>query len=483
MSTTAVTSTGLEDFSGELLAPGDPAYDEVRRVWNGAIDRRPAFIARCRTTGDVASAVVFARRHDLPIAVRGGGHSLPGHSVCEGGLMIDLQPMKGVAVDPGRRTADVEPGVLWQELDAAAHAHGLATPGGEISDTGVAGLTLGGGIGWLSRMHGLAADNLLAVEIVTADGEVVEADDETDPELMWGLRGGGGNFGIVTRFRFRLHEVGAVWAGMVVLPGDLATDVLGLGLELAASAPRELSTVTALVSAPPAPFVPPEAVGTPVVVFAAAMFGDPAAGPDLLEPVRRLAPPMLDTFGVTTYPELQRMFDDANVAGRQNYVKSDFLRLLDAGAVEALARHGGAPSSPLNQVLLRPMGGRVSEVEPSATAFANRDVDHLLTLAATWEDPAADPEPHRSWVRALWADMRPWAHGTYVNHLGDEGSAAAARGVPGGDLAALTGLKGRMDPDNVFALNQNIPAAHRRRRPTPLGSGYRHLRRARHERS
>lgn len=451
------THSVLGDFSGQLLTPGHPTYDEVRRVWNGSIDRRPAYIARCGATGDVAAAVRFARRHDLPIAVRGGGHSIPGHSVCEGGLMIDLQPMKRVAVDAERRIAEVQPGVLWQEFDAAAQRYGLATPGGEISDTGVAGLTLGGGIGWLSRNHGLAADNLLAVELVTADGDVVAAADDADPDLMWGLRGGGGNFGIVTRFRFRLHPVGPLWAGMLVFPGHRAAEVLEAAIELGDAAPRDLSLVTAIVAAPPAPFVPADQVGRPIAAIAAAFIGDPERGPPALQPLRRLGTPMADTFGVMRYTALQRMFDDANVPGRQQYVKSDFLHGLDGNAVATLAANGTAPSSPLNQLLLRRLGGRISEVDPSATAFATRDAEHMLLLAGTWEDTAEDPTPHRRWVRRTWEDVRPWAHGTYVNHLGDEGIARVREAYPPTTWRRLTALKRRMDSGNVFTLNQNIP--------------------------
>ena len=272
--------------------------------------------------------------------------------------------MKSIAVDPLRRTADVAPGVLWQEFDAAAQRHGLATPGGEVSDTGVAGLTLGGGIGWLSRLHGLAADNLLAVELVTADGNVVEADDHTDPDLMWGLRGGGGNFGIVTRFRFDLHPVGPLWGGMVMFRGDRAAEVLAAAIALGDEAPPELGIEAVLVSAPPAPFIPSDQVGRPVVAVAAAYIGDPAVGRAAVAPLRRLANPMADSFGVTAYPDLQRMTDAANPPGWQHYVKSDFLSDLDDDAIGRLADHGTSPSSPFDQVLLRRLGGRIGDVDP-----------------------------------------------------------------------------------------------------------------------
>ncbi|GLX06104.1 FAD-binding oxidoreductase [Microbispora sp. NBRC 16548] len=454
-----VPAPALDGFEGELLTPRHADFDTVRRIWNGSIDRRPAFVARCRSTADVAAAVVFARRHDLPIAVRGGGHSIPGYSVVEGGLMIDLSLMKGIAVRAAARLADVDPGVLWREFDAAAQAEGLATPGGEISDTGVAGLTLGGGIGWLSRLHGLAADNLLGVELVTADGNVVTADDDTDPELMWGLRGGGGNFGIVTRFTFRLHPVAPAWAGMVMYPGELARDALHAFHQVGERAPRELSLVAALVSAPAAPFVPAEAVGRPVVGIAAAYFGPHGTGRELTASLRGLGRPLVDTFGVTGYAGLQRMLDDANVPGRQQYVRSDFLHGLPDEAVAALAHHGTHPSSPLNQVLLRRLGGAIADRDPEATAFGHRSADYMTMIAATWEDPAEDPERHRHWVGETWNSTRPWAHGTYVNHLGDEGGGRIREAYLPGSWSRLTRLKARMDPDNVFALNQNIPPA------------------------
>ncbi|GAA0384226.1 FAD-binding oxidoreductase [Microbispora corallina] len=449
----------LDGFEGELLTPRHADYDTVRRIWNGSIDRRPAFIARCRSTADVAAAVVFARRHGLPIAVRGGGHSIPGYSVVEGGLMIDCSLMKQITVRTRDRCADVGPGVLWREFDAAAQAEGLATPGGEISDTGVAGLTLGGGIGWLSRLYGLAADNLLAVELVTADGDVVTADDDSEPELMWGLRGGGGNFGVVTRFTFRLHPVAPAWAGMVMYPGALAEAALQAFHRIGEEAPRELSLVAALVSAPPAPFVPAEAVGRPVVGIAAAHFGPHDAGQELTAPLRSLGRPLIDTFGVMGYADLQRMLDDANVPGRQQYVRSDFLVGLPDDAVAALARHGTRPSSPLNQVLLRRLGGAIGDRDGDATAFGHRSADYMTMIAATWEDPAEDPEPHRRWVGETWDATRRWAQGTYVNHLGDEGGGRIREAYLPESWARLTRLKARMDPGNVFALNQNVPPA------------------------
>lgn len=457
--TTTSTTTSLEGFAGELLSPDHPDYERARHVWNGAVDRRPAFIARCHTTTDVAAAVRFARRHDLPLAVRGGGHSIPGYSVVEGGLMVDLSPMKAIRVDATARRADVQPGVLWRELDAATQEHGLATPGGEISDTGVAGLTLGGGIGWLSRMHGLASDNLLAAELVTADGEVLTVDDASDPDLMWGLRGGGGNFGIVTRFTFALHPVAPAWGGMVMYPGQLAGEVLRAVNEVGDAAPRELALVAALVSAPPAPFVPPDMVGKPLAGIAAAYFGDHGTGRELTEALQRVGTPVVDTFASTSYVDLQRMFDDANVPGRSAYVRSDFLGRLPDEALDRLAEHGTRPTSPLNQVLLRRLGGAISDRDAAATAFAHRSGEHMTMIAAVWDDPSADAEHHRAWVRETWQATRPWAAGTYVNHLGDEGRDRIREAYPPATWERLTRLKARMDAGNVFLLNQNIPPA------------------------
>ena len=457
--TTSSPDPTLADFRGELLTSDHPDYEQVRRIWNGSVDKRPAFIARCRSTGDVAAAVRFAVRHSLPLAVRSGGHSIPGHSVVEGGLMIDLSPMKAIVVDPSRRTAEVQPGVVWRELDAATQEHGLATPGGEISDTGVAGLTLGGGIGWLSRLHGLACDNLLGVELVTADGETVSVDDELDPELMWGLRGGGGNFGVVTRLTLRLHEVPPAFAGMVMYPGHLAEEVLDTVCRVGDEAPRELALVGAIVSAPPAPFVPPEAVGRPIVGVAAAHFGGDGRGQELMGPLRSVGTPLVDTFAVTDYTRIQQMFDDANVPGRQNYMRSDFLGPLPSEGARELASWGTRPTSPLNQVLLRRMGGAISDRDASASAFAHRGGEHLTLIGATWTDPGDDPGRHQEWVRATWAATRAWAAGTYVNHLGDEGRERIREAYPSATWARLTALKARIDPANVFALNQNIPPA------------------------
>jgi FAD/FMN-containing dehydrogenase len=454
-----ILDSSLNGFSGALLRPGEQGYDDARRVWNGAIDRRPAFVARCRSTADVAAAVRFGMRHQLAIAVRGGGHSIPGHSTCEGGLVVDLSPMKTITVDAAGRRAMVAPGVIWRELDAATQEHGLAVPGGEVSDTGVAGLTLGGGVGWLSRRFGLTCDNLVAVELVTADGSVISASDRSDPELLWGLRGGGGNFGVVTRFELRLQPVPVpMFAGFVMHPLERAGEPLAAFLDLATRAPDALGLNAALVVAPPAPFVPEPLHGRPVAILAAGWVGEHAEGAELVRELRAVGTPTLDTFGPMPYTALQSMVDDALPAGVAAYARSEWLRPLDSAGAEALLAAAAAPTSPMSQVLLRVMGGAISRVPATATAFRFREAAAMLTVAAMWPEPNDPGEPHRDWCRAGWEALRPWsAGGGYVNHLGEEGPRRVREAYGPDTWQRLVALKQSWDPDNVFALNQNIP--------------------------
>ena len=456
-----MTTTSAPTFTGTLLTPGSTGYDDARRVWNGAIDRRPAFIARCRSSADVVAALELAGRHDLAVAVRGGGHSIPGWSVCDGGLVVDLTEMKGIRVDPVARTAVVQPGVTWGEFDAAAQQHGLATPGGEISHTGVAGLTLGGGIGWLSRMHGLACDNLLAVELVTATGEIRQVDDTTDPDLMWGLRGGGGNFGVVTSFTYRLHPVGPVPGGVVFFPGERAPEVLRLYRDLGAVAPRELSLVAVQVTAPPAPFVPEELRGRPVVGLSAAWFGDPEDGDRMLSPIQTaLGRPAIDLLGVLPYCAMQQSVDASTPWGMRAHVKSDFLDELDDAALDAIAGHAAQRNHPMSHVLVRRLGGAIGDVPADATAFAHRSAAHMTTIVGVW-DGGTDAAPEVEWARSTWGCTRRLARGTYVNHLEDEGAARVREAYPAATFDRLTALKTRLDPENVFRHNQNIPPSAR----------------------
>ncbi len=440
---------------GEVLRPGDAGYDEARRVWNGAIDRRPAIIARCRTVDEVAAAVRIANSTGLEIAVRGGGHSIPGHSVCEGGMMIDLSPMQRVQVDTERRIARAEPGLVWGDYDAATQAHGLASPGGEISHTGVAGLTLGGGIGWLSRAYGLACDHLVGAELVLADGTIVDVDDESDPELMWGLRGGGGNFGIVTEFRFRLQRVPQLLAGMMAWPIARAPEVIGTFLDVAPSAPRELSPVVGLVVAPPAPFVPAELHFQPVVTVSLLWTGDSATPPAAFAAFQGLHP-AIDTTGIHPYTEIQQWYDDGVPHGRRYHVRSEWLGELDDDVVGALIACAGAMPSPFDQILVRRVGGAIADVGADATAFRFRDAAYMLTVAAGWDDGPADP--HVQWCRDSWSALHAWScGGSYVNHLAaDEGADRVREAYGAATWDRLVALKRRLDPANVLHLNQNV---------------------------
>lgn len=450
-------------FTGTMLRPGDGGYEHARRVWNGAIDRHPAFIARCRSSTDVAAMVRFGVRHGvrhgLALAVRGGGHSIPGLSVCDSGLVIDLTEMKAVRVDPARGRAEVGPGVVWRELDAATERQGVAVPGGEVSDTGVAGLTLGGGVGWLSRAYGLACDNLIAAELVTADGSVLQVDEHESPELMWGLRGGGGNFGVVTRFTFRLSPIPIpLYAGMVMHPLDRGREALRSFLDLAAVAPDALGLNAAMVTAPPAPFVPSELHGKRVVVLAACYVGSLAEGAEHVRPLREFAPPALDTFGPMPYTALQSMVDQAVPFGLPSYARSEWLRPLDDAGIGALLQTAADMTSPLSQVLLRIMGGAISRVPRDATAFRFRNAAAMLTCAAMWPDPAEPGTRHREWATIAWNELRSWsAGGGYINHLGEEGLDRVREAYGEQAWARLVALKRSYDPDNAFHLNQNIP--------------------------
>jgi FAD/FMN-containing dehydrogenase len=446
-------------MTGELLTPGAPGYDEARRVWNGAVDRYPAVIVRCREATDVAAAITFGRANGLPIAVRGGGHSIPGLSVCDGGVMIDLQPMKGIKVDPRRRTADVEPGVLWAELDAATQEHGLAVTGGEVSDTGVAGLTLGGGFGWLTRTCGMTSDNLLEAEVVTADGRIVRASADEHPDLFWGLRGGGGNFGVVTRFTFQLHEVGPMlYGGAVFHAGEDAVAVMRAVRDMVSHMPDEVGVCIALVTAPPAPEFPEHLHGKPIVVVAAAYHGDVSDGEEVLRPLRELGSPRVDMLGPIPYVALQQMVDAFTPKGLQYYVKSEWLSGLPDGVIDDVVQHHFERTSPMHQILLRIMGGAVRRLPDDATAFAYRDTEWAITIAGCWASPEEDREPHVAWVRSVWEASRPVTlGGGYVNHLDVDEGADRVRAAYGPETyARLARVKKAWDPDNVFRLNQNI---------------------------
>jgi FAD/FMN-containing dehydrogenase len=454
----AVDTTALRtSFRGALLHPGEEGYEEARRVWNGAIDRHPALIARCAGADDVVEAMRFARERELPVTVRGGGHAVAGHAVCDGGLMIDLSLMKAVEVDPEARTARAAGGLLWRELDAATQQHGLATTGGIISHTGIGGLTLGGGFGHLMRRHGLTVDNLLAVELVTADGERLRVDAASEPELFWGLRGGGGNFGVATAFEYRLHPVGPLVLGGPMFWGlDDAPAVLRVLRELAPAAPDELGISISIMPAPPMPFLAPEQFGKPVIGLVLAWMGDFAAGERAIAPLREVGRPLADVVRPVPYLALQSMLDGGAPHGRHYYWKAHRLPALSDATIDVFCERASAFTSPFAQINGWAVGGAVSRVDPGATAVGERETGFELSFAVGWPPSDPDGERHRTWSRAGSEALRGESAGIYANFISDEGS-AGVEAAYGARLARLTAVKDRYDPDNVFRHNANIP--------------------------
>ena len=397
-------------FHGELLRPGDEQYDEARKVWNGAIDRRPALIARCASAADVAAALRLGRDRELPIAVRGGGHSIAGWSVCDDGLVIDLSPMRAIEVDPEARTARAGGGVLWGELDAATQAHGLATVGGIVTHTGIAGLTLGGGIGWLMRRHGATVDNLLAAEVVTADGDTVRASEGESPELLWGLRGGGGNFGIVTSFEYRLHEVGpTVLAGPIYYALEDGPEVLRFYRDLIADAPDELTTILNLRMAPPLPFLPAEMHGRPVVDRRRLLGRRPRARRGGAGPAARFGRPLVDAVAPRPYTELQRMFDPSVPHGWHYHWRSCELPPLADDAIDTLVEQAARITSPRSYIIVFQLGGAVARVGEDDTAYSQRDAAHNVNINAVWLEGDPEADRHIRWVHDCHAALEPHA--------------------------------------------------------------------------
>jgi FAD/FMN-containing dehydrogenase len=447
-----------ESFRGELMLPSDDCYEEARRVWNGAIDKRPAIIARCAGVVDVLRAVEFAREHELLLAVRGGGHNVAGHGTCDGGIVVDLSPLRGVDLDLGRRVVRVQAGATWGDVDHETQAFGLATTGGLVSTTGVAGFTLGGGFGWLMRKHGLACDNLLSVELVTAGGRVLRANAYENADLFRGLRGGGGNFGIVTSFEFRLYPVGPlVTAGAIFFPAELGSELLRFYRDWVERVPDELTTVVNLATAPPAPFLPEEAYGKRVVVVSGCYAGDPEEGIEAFRQLKEFGAPLADLIGPRPYGEMQRLVDGQWGAGYCNYFKASWLLALDDGAIETLLRAHEQAASPDTKIQLYQFGGAVSRAGPDETAFVQRDAPFLLNIAARWSDPA-ESDLHIAWARELHEAMAPFASGgVYVNFLGDEGHGRIRAAYGDRTYERLVELKRAYDPTNFFRINQNIP--------------------------
>jgi FAD/FMN-containing dehydrogenase len=437
-------------IGGDLLLPDNARYEEARQVWNGMIDRRPAAIARVRTTEDVVAAVRFAREHELEVAVRGGGHSAAGLAVVDDGLVIDLTEMNQVQVDPERSAARAGGGATWRDFDAATQAHGLATTGGVISTTGVGGLTLGGGLGVLMRSRGLACDNLIGAEVVLADGSVVRTSETEWPELLWGLRGGGGNFGVVTELEFRLYPQGDMYAGLIIYPRDRAVEALRTYREHTAVAPDELNTFIALLNTPD---------GVPVVAFIPAFAGDVAAGEAAVAGYRSMGEPIADLVGPMPYVALQQMLDDGFQAGPHVYWRSHFLTGIPDEAIDILVAGANAAPSPMSSVLIEHLGGAVARVGKEETAFDHRDAEYNFAVIAVWTDPE-EADANIAWARELWNAIQPFARGVYVNYLGVGDDTDRVRAAYGPEkYARLAALKREVDPENLFRRNQNIPPA------------------------
>ena len=443
-------------FRGQVLGPADGGYDEHRRIWNGSFDRRPAAIVRCAGVADVITALKLAQGSGLPVAVRSGGHSFPGLSVADDALMIDLSPMKGVRVDPERRTARVQAGVLLGELDRETQAFGLAVPSGIVTHTGVAGLTLGGGIGWIMRKHGLSVDQLVSVDLVTAGGEFIRASAEENADLFWGVRGGGGNFGIVTEFEFRCVELGTqVLAGPIIWPMTKSGEVLRFYREWVAEAPDELMTIVIHRKAPPLPIIPAELHGQPVVMVVPCWVGDVETGEAFLKPLREFGPPVADVCVVKPYLAHQAMLDPSFVPGRWYYFKSADVAELTDELIDITMERSLQISSPLTSFPIWQMGGAVERVGDDETAFNGRTAAFTYNIGASTETEEGFAE-ERDWVRGFWDAITPWHQGVYVNFLGDEGADRVRQSYGPEKYDRLQALKRKYDPDNLFRLNQNI---------------------------
>jgi FAD/FMN-containing dehydrogenase len=457
---TSVTDELGRSFRGELLLPTSPSYDTARRIWNGAIDRRPACIARCTGVADVVAAVRFARDRDLEIAIRGGGHNVAGTAVCDDGVVIDLSAMRAVWVDPAGRTAWVQGGALWGDVDHETQAHGLATTGGIVSHTGVAGLTLGGGIGFLMRKHGLTVDNLLAAEVVTAEGSTVQASADEHPDLFWALRGGGGNFGVVTSFRFALHPLGpTVMAGPVFWAADDTAEVLCFYRDFAAEAPDELGTVVRLGTVPPLPVIPENLHWRPAVAIACCYAGAVEDGERALRPLRRFGRPLVDLLAPLPYVAFQGGLDDTVPHGWHYYWKGTNLAGLSDDVIAVIADHAYAAGSPRSYGAIFHMGGAVSRIPHDATAYAGRGVAHTMSIDAVWlpgesgEHAAAEP----AWARRFHQALDPNRVGVYVNFLDSDDDSGRVREAYGDQIyRRLAEVKAKYDPDNAFHHNKNI---------------------------
>ncbi len=463
-----ISPSAIEKFKaslrGALLRPGEPGYDDARKIWNGMIDKRPALIARCSGASDVIQCVNFAREQNLIVSVRGGGHNISGNAVCDDGLMIDLSSMKGLRVDPAHRMARAEPGLTWGEFDRETQAFGLATTGGQISTTGIAGLTLGGGWGHLARRYGLSSDNLLSVDLVTASGQFLTASATENADLFWGVRGGGGNFGIATSFEYQLHAVGPVLGGIVAYPFEKAKEVLKLYREFTIASPDEMASGIVLISLPD---------GTPVVGIVVCHSGALADGERVVKPLRAFGPLLMDQIGPIPYTAAQQLIDAFYPFGLQNYWKSSFLKTISDEAIEVMVAYCAKRPTPMCHGLIEhQLGGAVRRIDREATAFGQRDAEYsFMSLGVCAEK--AEAEKCVRWAREFWDAMQPFSTGgVYVNYLGreaDEGAGRIEAAYGPEKYARLVALKNEYDPANLFRLNQNTKPS----QATPAARGAR----------
>ena len=443
-------------IKGQIVLPGDPNYDQVREIWNAMINRRPALIVRCADANDVANTISFARAQRLEISIRGAGHNIAGNALCENGLMIDLSAMRTVRIDAEKKRAYVEPGAILADFDEAAQGHGLATPVGINSTTGIAGLTLGGGFGWLTRKYGMTIDNLVSVEVVTAQGQQIRASENENADLFWALRGGGGNFAVVTLFEFNLHRVGPeVLGGLIVYPFEQARQVLRQYRQFVETAPEELSVWALLRKAPPLPFLSEEVHGKEVMVLVVFYPGDPVQGEKLIEPLRGFGTPYGVHIGAQPYAQWQKAFDPLLTPGARNYWKSHNFTELSDGAIDSMIEFAGKLPSPQCEIFVAFLAGAANRVAPDAMAYRHRDARFILNVHGRWNEPA-DDERCIGWARSFFQASAPFASpGAYVNFMTEEESDRVAAAY-GANYHRLAQIKKLYDPDNLFHLNQNI---------------------------
>jgi len=456
----ARTPVQIPRFTGDVITPDHHSYDDTRAVWNGAVDRRPRLIARCRGAADVATAVRFARDRDLDIAVRGGGHNVAGSAVCDDGIVIDLSAMRAVSVDPVRRAAQVQGGALWGDVDRETQAHGLATTGGIVSHTGVGGLTLGGGIGWLMRKHGLTIDNLVEAEVVTAQGEIIRASADDHPDLFWALRGGGGNFGVVSSFRFALHPVGpTLLAGPVFWAAEDTTEVLRFYRDFVADAPDELGNIVRLGTIPPLPVVSEEMHFRPAVAVASCYAGPVEDGERLLRALRQFGTPLVDLVGPTRYVDYQSGIDETVPHGWHYYWKATDLTGLSDEVIDIVADQAYRARSPWSYAAMFHLGGAVARVHQDATAYQGRDAEHNIIIDAAWlpDEDGTLGASETAWARSFLGALRPYRAGVYVNFLDTDDDPSRVREAYGVHAyRRLAEMKAKYDPENVFHNNKNI---------------------------